>query len=135
MNIETIDVSRIDPAPYNPRKDLRPGDPDYERLARSIDEFGFVEPLVWNTRTGTLVAGQQRLKVLLARGDKQVECSVVDLPLERDKALNSRADRPGAAQPTTPAPASRLSTSRSTTSPRARSTEPGFRDRRQARTE
>jgi len=46
MDIETIDVSRIDPAAYNPRKDLRPGDPDYERLARSIDEFGFVEPLV-----------------------------------------------------------------------------------------
>jgi DNA modification methylase len=88
MNIETIDVSRIDPAPYNPRKDLRPGDPEYERLARSMDEFGFVEPLVWNRRTGTLVAGHQRLKVLLARGAKQVECSVVDLSPEREKALN-----------------------------------------------
>jgi len=88
MDIETIDVSRIDPAAYNPRKDLRPGDPDYERLARSIEEFGFVEPLVWNKRTGILVAGHQRLKVLLARGVEQVECSVVDLPLEQEKALN-----------------------------------------------
>jgi ParB-like chromosome segregation protein Spo0J len=88
MNIELVDVSRIDPAPYNPRLDLKPGDADYERLARSIDEFGFVEPLVWNKRTGTLVSGHQRLKVLVARGAKQVECSVVNLPLEREKALN-----------------------------------------------
>lgn len=88
MDIEMIDVKRIDPAPYNPRRDLQPGDPDYERLARSIEEFGFIEPLVWNKRTGTLVAGHQRLKVLLARGDKQVQCSIVDLPPEREKALN-----------------------------------------------
>jgi DNA modification methylase len=88
MDVQMIDVSRIDPARYNPRKDLRPGDPEYERLARSIDEFGFVEPLVWNKRTGTLVAGHQRLKVLVARGATEVACSVVDLPVEQEKALN-----------------------------------------------
>ncbi len=88
MIIESIPVARLNPAPYNPRLDLRPGDPDYDKLLRSIGEFGLVEPLVWNRRSGNLVGGHQRLKVLLARGETHVQVSVVDLPPEREKALN-----------------------------------------------
>lgn len=88
MRIETLPVSRINPAPYNPRVDLRPGDPEYEKIARSIGEFGCVEPLVWNERSGALVGGHQRLKVLLARGAAEVTVSVVDLDPNREKALN-----------------------------------------------
>lgn len=88
MQIKRIPISTIRPAAYNPRVDLRPGDPDYEKLRRSIDEFGFVEPLVWNERTGSLVGGHQRLKILRARGDTEVEVSVVDLDPDREKALN-----------------------------------------------
>ena len=62
--VRTIPISRINPAPYNPRLDLQPGDPDYEKLKRSLDTFGCVEPLVWNQRTGHLVGGHQRFKVL-----------------------------------------------------------------------
>ncbi len=32
-------------------------------LEASIDRFGLVEPLVYNTQTGNLVGGHQRLKV------------------------------------------------------------------------
>ncbi len=39
-------------------------------------------------RTGHLVGGHQRLKVLIARGDQTAEVSVVDLAPEREKALN-----------------------------------------------
>lgn len=88
MRIETIPISEIKPAAYNPRKDLQPGDAEYERITRSVDEFGLVEPLVWNQRTGNLVGGHQRLKVLAARGAREVEVSVVDLPPQREKALN-----------------------------------------------
>ena len=88
MDLERISVARINPAPYNPRKDLQPGDPEYEKLARSISEFGCVEPLVWNRRSGNLVGGHQRFKILIARGDKDVDVSVVDLAPEREKALN-----------------------------------------------
>ena len=88
MEVKFMSVRDINPAPYNPRRDLRPGDEDYEKLIKSIDEFGCVEPLVWNKRTGNLVGGHQRFKVLLARGNKKVPVSVVDLPLEREKALN-----------------------------------------------
>ena len=88
VNVMKISTSKINPAPYNPRKDLKPGDPEYEKLSKSIDEFDCVEPLVWNCRTGNLVGGHQRLKVLIARGDTEVACSVVDLPPEKEKALN-----------------------------------------------
>jgi len=88
MQIETVPLNQLNPAPYNPRVDLQPGDPAYERLRRSIQEFDLVEPLVWNRRTGHLVGGHQRLKILKARGDTDAQVSVVDLPPEREKALN-----------------------------------------------
>jgi DNA modification methylase len=88
LEVRRVRISKVNPAPYNPRKDLQPGDPEYQALARSLDEFGFVEPLVWNQRTGHLVAGHQRLKILVARGVREVDVSVVDLPLEREKLLN-----------------------------------------------
>lgn len=88
MDIESIPIERIYAAPYNPQFDLRPGDPDYDRLKRSLEEFSFVEPLVWNRRTGHLVGGHQRLEILGARGVKRVEVSVVGLPPEREQALN-----------------------------------------------
>ncbi|MGV7225247.1 MAG: site-specific DNA-methyltransferase [Nitrospinales bacterium] len=88
MQIRTISIKSINPAAYNPRKDLKPDDVEYRQLLRSINEFGCVQPLVWNKRTGNLVGGHQRLKILLAKGAKDVQVSVVDLSLEKEKALN-----------------------------------------------
>jgi len=88
MIIKNIPVTRINPASYNPRIDLKPGDPEYEKLTNSISQFGYIQPLIWNSRTGNLVGGHQRLKILLAKGLTQVEVSVVDLPLDQEKALN-----------------------------------------------
>ena len=93
MHIETRSISQIDAASYNPRIDLQPGDPDYEKLRHSIEEFGCVEPLVWNRRSGHLVGGHQRFKVLAASGAKYVDVSVVDLPPEKEKALNLALNR------------------------------------------
>lgn len=88
MKISKILVSQINPAAYNPRVDLQPGDTEYEKLKRSINEFGYVEPLVWNERTGNLVGGHQRLKILLDEGLTEVDVSVVDMDLAKEKALN-----------------------------------------------
>jgi len=87
MDIRKIKISEINPAPYNPRKDLRPEDPEYQRIEASIDGFGLVEPLVWNCRTKNLVGGHQRLKILIQKGYKEVEVSVVDIDLEHEKFL------------------------------------------------
>lgn len=81
-------ISELLPAEYNPRKDLQPGDPEYEKLKRSIEQFGYVDPVIWNRRTGRVVGGHQRLKVMKDLGMKELECVVVDLSEEKEKALN-----------------------------------------------
>ena len=73
---------------YNPRKDLHPGDSEYESLKRSIEAFGYVEPIIYNKQTGHVVGGHQRLKVLLDIGITEEECVVVDLHPNDEKALN-----------------------------------------------
>ena len=88
MLIEKIRTERLIPADYNPRKDLKPGDPEYEKLKRSLEEFGYVEPVIWNKTTSHVVGGHQRLKVLLDMGITEVECVVVEMDAEKEKALN-----------------------------------------------
>lgn len=81
-------IADLIPADYNPRKDLKPGDPDYEKLKRSMKEFGYVDPIIWNQQTGRIVGGHQRLKILQDEGIEEAECVVVDLNEEKEKALN-----------------------------------------------
>ena len=88
MVIQTLPVDKLVPADYNPRKDLKPGDPEYEKLKRSLSEFGYVEPVIWNKTTGHVVGGHQRLKVLIDTGITEVECVVVEMDTEKEKALN-----------------------------------------------
>jgi DNA modification methylase len=88
LEIKRIPLNQINPAKYNPRKDLKPGDPEYEKLKKSIDEFDLVEPLVMNKRGNVLISGHQRLKILKERGDTETEVSIVDLSPERERALN-----------------------------------------------
>ena len=71
MQIEKKNVDELKAAAYNPRKDLQPGDAEYEKLKRSILEFGYVEPVIWNKRTGIVVGGHQRLKVMKDLGYAQ----------------------------------------------------------------
>ena len=93
MNIQKINADRLNPAAYNPRKDLKPGDKEYEKLKRSISEFGYVEPVIWNKATGNVVGGHQRLKVLLDLGQTEIDCVVVELDEQREKALNLALNR------------------------------------------
>lgn len=88
LEIQKIAVEKLNPAKYNPRKDLKPGDPEYEKLKRSIETFGYVEPVIWNKKTGNIVGGHQRFKVLKHQGAKEIECVVVDISLDEEKALN-----------------------------------------------
>ncbi len=88
MEIQKLPKEKLNPAAYNPRVDLQPGDAEYEKLLRSVEEFGYVEPVIWNKRTGNIVGGNQRFKVLTQLGFDEIDSVVVDLDEYREKALN-----------------------------------------------
>lgn len=88
MEIRTLKATELKAAVYNPRKDLQPEDTEYKKLRRSMEEFGYVEPIIWNERTGNVVGGHQRLKVLLEQGKEEIECVVTDLDEKDEKILN-----------------------------------------------
>ena len=84
---ERRSISKLKPAEYNPRKRLQPGDEEYERLKRSIETFGYVDPIIINT-DGTVIGGHQRLFVLQDLGYAEADVAVVDLSKADEKALN-----------------------------------------------
>lgn len=89
MNIQKVAINRLKPAKYNPRKDLKPGDPAYEKIKRSLHDFGYVDPIIWNEVTGNIVGGHQRYKVLKAAGAQEIACVVVHIEnTDDEKALN-----------------------------------------------
>ena len=85
--LKVLPVSVLKPAEYNPRKKLKPGDKEYEKIKNSIEEFGFADPLVVNADM-TIIGGHQRLTVAVALGYTEVPCAVVDVDKVREKALN-----------------------------------------------
>ncbi len=88
MEIRRMKLADLTPADYNPRVELKPGDAEWEALYASISEFGSVEPIVWNQRTGNIVGGHQRRNVEIAQGIEEDDVSVVDLSPEDEKILN-----------------------------------------------
>ena len=88
MKIVKMPLAKIRPAKYNPRRALVPTDHEYQALRRSIQEFGNVDPLIVNKRSGTLVGGHQRLQILKDLGQKEVDVVLVDLEPKKEKALN-----------------------------------------------
>lgn len=74
-------------AEYNPRKALTPEDSEYQKIKRSIEEFGYVDPIIIN-EDGTIIGEHQRCAVLKDLGWKEVDVVVVSLDKQREKALN-----------------------------------------------
>ena len=87
MKIEKRKLSELKPAEYNPRKTLTPVDPEYQKIKRSIETFGYVDPMIINA-DGTIIGGHQRHTVLTDLGYSEAECVVLDLNKEDEKALN-----------------------------------------------
>lgn len=88
MIIEVKKFKDVNRAPYNPRVELKVGMPEYEKLKKSIETFGHVLPMVYNSRSGTLVGGHQTMTVLEDLGKTEAEMSIVDLGEVEEKALN-----------------------------------------------
>ena len=87
-------LSAIFPADYNPRKELKPSDPEFKNIERSLKEFGYVDPIIIN-KDGTIIGGHQRASVLKSLGYTEADCIVVDLSKQDEKALNIALNKIG----------------------------------------
>lgn len=87
MNIEKRNIKDLKPAKYNPRKALTPDDAEYQKIKRSIETFGYVDPIIIN-KDGTIIGGHQRYSVLSELGYTELDVVVLDLNKEDEKALN-----------------------------------------------
>ena len=72
---------------------MQEADKEYQDIKNGIQTYGLVIPLIMNKRTGNLVNGHQRLKVLKALGWSEVDVSVVDMDEKKEKALNLALSR------------------------------------------
>lgn len=87
LNLQEMPLSAMHPAEYNPRVELKPGDPEYEKIKRSIETFAYVDPIIVN-KDGTIIGGHQRYNVLLDLGYEVADVVVVDKTKDEEKALN-----------------------------------------------
>ncbi|HPZ75224.1 MAG TPA: ParB N-terminal domain-containing protein, partial [Candidatus Pacearchaeota archaeon] len=70
---------------YNPRKIDKE---TFEKLKKSLEEFGYVEPIIVNKRNMHVVGGNQRVKALKELGVEEAEAVIVDLDEKQEKTLN-----------------------------------------------
>jgi ParB-like chromosome segregation protein Spo0J len=96
LELRTLPIDQLRPAPYNPRTELAVTSPAYRKLRASLAEFGLVEPLVWNETSGYVVGGHLRLRILAELGVKIVPVSVVRLSPTAERALNIVLNNPDA---------------------------------------
>lgn len=87
LNMEERPLSDLHPAEYNPRVALAPEDEEYKRIKRSIETYGYVDPIIINS-DGTIIGGHQRYNVLLDLGYDTAHVVIVDLDKNAEKALN-----------------------------------------------
>ena len=88
MQWQTLPLVELRPAAYNPRKALKPSDKEYQKIKNSIQEFGYVEPIIVNYDM-TVIGGHQRLTVLKDLGYTEAQCVVLHIEDEaKVKALN-----------------------------------------------
>lgn len=97
----------LEPAPYNPRR-IEPE--ALEGLGVSVETFGDISGIVWNCRSGHVIAGHQRLQALRDRGavfdadacavvlgDRRFPVRVVDWDERTEAAANLAANNPAIA--------------------------------------
>ncbi|MGN0695048.1 MAG: site-specific DNA-methyltransferase [Lentihominibacter sp.] len=87
MDFEKRLITDLVYAEYNPRKQLTEADEEYQKIKRSLQEFGYVDPVIINS-DNTIIGGHQRVTVLRDLGYKEIDVVVVDMDKTKEKALN-----------------------------------------------
>lgn len=89
--VKKMRVAELRDAEYNPRAI---SDEALHGLRASMERFGLVQPVIWNKRTGNVVGGHQRLKVLRDEGVEHTSVVVVDLSDVDERAANISLNNP-----------------------------------------
>ena len=94
LKIQTVKISELNPALYNPRKWSAEAT---EQLTESIQLFGMVDPILVNgnaERKNIVIGGHFRLKVAKDLSYDEVPVVYIDIPdIEREKELNIRLNK------------------------------------------
>ena len=86
MEIVKVDINDLISPEYNPRQIT---DDEMEKLKNSINEFGYIAPIIVNKHNNHIIGGNQRYEALKSLGYTDVDVVFVDEPdLNREKALN-----------------------------------------------
>ena len=86
MEIVKVDINELISPEYNPRQIT---DDEMGKLKNSINEFGYVAPIIVNKHNNHIIGGNQRYEALKSLGYTDVDVVFVDEPdLNREKALN-----------------------------------------------
>ncbi len=91
VRLESRRVSDLVPAAYNPRTISTEA---LAGLGESIGRYGLVQPIIVNARSGNVVGGHQRLKILEAKGVETTDVVVIDVEEAEEKALNLALNSP-----------------------------------------
>ena len=91
LDVRIMPIADLKDHPQNPRSIE---DSALQGLMRSIEEFGLIEPIIWNQRTGHIVGGHQRKKALEIAGYKETQVLVVDFDPEKEMLANLSLNNP-----------------------------------------
>lgn len=98
LQYKTVPIKGLRPAPYNPRIDLKPGDPRYEGIRASLEQYGQVQPLVYTDKRRYILGGAQRLKIMRDMGFTEVHVVIMNFKsLDQEKAFNMALNKVGGA--------------------------------------
>ncbi len=90
MKVVDVDIKKIQPSEYNPRQ---ASEKQYSELKKSIQKFGFVDPLIVNKRNSHLIGGHFRLRLAKDLKYKKVPVVYVNLNDKQEEELNLRLNK------------------------------------------
>ena len=88
MEIHKVQINELISPDYNPRTITSE---ELEKLKDSLEEFGYISPLIVNKHNNHIVGGNQRYLCLKEMGYTEIDVIYIDEPdIQREKALNIR---------------------------------------------
>ena len=93
MKVTDVKISDLVFAEYNPRQMTIE---QVKALTDSIKRFGIVDPIIINSHKGReniIIGGHQRVRVATNLGMKEIPCTYLNLPLDKERELNIRLNQ------------------------------------------